>query len=125
MNWKQKLFESYNEALVSGCDLYVEKRGKEAANGLENGAYEEYTEESVRRWNNMPLDIMGCLKEYFLKYEKVVLGASNLAEYGDSRAIPALRGYAQRHMALLDKETFYEIKSAVERLGGNMDDLNV
>ena len=280
MNWKQILFESYNEVLAAGYDLYAEKRGKEAANGLENGAYEEYMEEAARRWNNMPLDIMGgktpveiicdlvslsdtielykeacticddgipfilgeklksfgneaedqlielacsrsvseqdeafmisilsirllgewkvvrlaprliklllecnpddlmlmeeielalvnigdtdilleamgptdswcypheylasalakagkrsrkdsvyrCLKEYFLKYKKIVLGASNLAEYGDSRAIPALRGYAQRHMALLDKETFYEIKSAVECLGGNMNDLAV
>lgn len=67
--------------------------------------------------------IYKCLKDYFLKYKKIILGASNLAEYGDSRAIPALRGYAERHMTSLDGETFYEIKSAVERLGGNMDDL--
>ncbi len=280
MDWKQKLFESYNEALAAGYELYVKKRGKEAANGLENGAYEEYMEEAAKHWNNTPLDIAGgktpvelfhgiaglkdcmelykeacivcddgipailaqklksfgseaeeqlielacsrpaseqeedllvsvlsirllgewnavrmapklvkrllacnpeelmimeeielalvnlgdteillegmrpsdgwsypheylasalakagklsrkesiyqCLKEYFLKYPKPILGASNLAEYGDSRAIPALRGYAERHMALLDNETFYEIKSAVECLGGNMDDLSV
>ncbi len=279
MDWKQKLFESYNEALAAGYDLYAGKRGKEAANGLESGAYEEYREEAARRWNNRPLElvdgktpveilngmaglsdivelykeaciicddgipaileeklkgfgneaedrlmeqacdkplsgreeasmvailsirllgewkaarlaprlikllldcnpeelmrmeeielalvnigdtgllleVMGpadswsqpheylasalakagglnrsdsvyrCLKDYFLKYGKPVLGASNLAEYGDSRAIPALRGYAERHMAALDGETFYEIARAVKCLGGNMDDLD-
>lgn len=279
MGWKRKLFESYNEAIAAGYDLYAEERGKEAAEGLESGVYEEYRHEAESRWKDTPLDtvdgktpveilrdtvdlsdtvelykeacilcddgipaileeklksfgnaaedrllelacnrpvseqdeafmitvisvrllgewkvtrlaptlvrlllecspedfmlmeelesalvntgdtdillegmvsaerwshpheylasalakagkhrrkdsVYRCLKEYFLKYEKTMLGASNLAEYGDSRAIPALRGYAERHMAMLDIETFYEIKSAVERLGGNMDDLD-
>jgi len=278
LDWKTQFLESYNKALESGIDIYMKKRGNEAANGLEEDAYEEYTEAAKKLWNDMPQDIlegkspdeflngidslsqvlelfteacvicddgvpeilekklesfgneaeerlielaaggldsdqdeasiiatmsvrllgrwrvcrlvprlveilMRCkpndlmlmeeietalinigntdvlldamsavdtwtlpheylasalakagkrnkkdqiyrsLKEYFLKSGKIVSGASNLAEYGDGRAIPALRGYAERNISTLDRQAFFEIKSAVERLGGSMEDL--
>jgi len=52
-----------------------------------------------------------------------VLGAACLAAYGDGRAIPALRGYIEKNRNTIDSVTFFEIKGAIEKLGGNADDL--
>jgi hypothetical protein len=67
--------------------------------------------------------IYRCLKNTFLKMPNKILGAACLAAYGDGRAIPALRGYIEKNRSTIDTETFYEIKAAIERLGGRADDL--
>ena len=64
-----------------------------------------------------------CLKNSFLSMENKVVGAIILGQYGDCRAIPVLRGYAEKNLSTIDRETFYEIKFAVESLKGNMDDI--
>lgn len=68
-------------------------------------------------------EIYASLKAGFHKMEAKMLGAIFLGEYGDARAISVLRGYAEKNVRNLDQETFYEIKGAVERLGGTMDDI--
>lgn len=68
-------------------------------------------------------EIYRCLKNTFLKMNNKVIGVILLGEYGDGRAIPALRGYMEKNRNSVDRETFYEIKSAIEKLGGNLDDI--
>ncbi|HHW47561.1 MAG TPA: hypothetical protein GXX14_02960 [Clostridiaceae bacterium] len=67
--------------------------------------------------------IYRCLKSAFLRMQNKILGASCLATYGDGRAIPALRGYIEKNRNTIDMETFFEIKSAIDKLGGTTDDL--
>lgn len=69
--------------------------------------------------------IYRLLKSMFLKMDNKILAASALAEYGDGRAIPALRGYLEKNADKLDRETFFEIKKAIEILGGNIEGLKL
>lgn len=68
-------------------------------------------------------EVYRCLKNSFIKMRNKSLGAICLGNYGDGRAIPALRGCLAKNRKDLDKETFYDIVSAINRLGGNVDDL--
>jgi hypothetical protein len=67
--------------------------------------------------------IFRCLKDTFRKMNNKVIGAMCLGDYGDGRAIPALRGYVEKNIGTIDRETFMEIKAAVQRLGGSIDDM--
>lgn len=73
--------------------------------------------------NNKTGDVYKCIKSAFMKMEDKRIGAMCLGRYGDTMAVPALRGYAEKNLDRIDIETFYDIKSAVHMLGGNMDDL--
>lgn len=64
-----------------------------------------------------------CLKNTFLNMSNKAVGAYCLGNYGDGRAVPALRGYLLKNRKDLDKETFFDIVSAVNRLGGDSGDL--
>lgn len=66
-------------------------------------------------------EIYRLLKNSFLIMDNKILGASALAEYGDGRAIPAMRGFLEKNASKLDRETFYEIKKSIEILGGNIE----
>ncbi len=68
-------------------------------------------------------EIYPALKKAFYEVSNKALTASCLAEYGDGRAIPALRGYLLKNGGNIDKMTFYDIVSAVRKLGGRIDDL--
>ncbi len=68
--------------------------------------------------------IFYCLKNAFRKMDNKTLAALFIKNYGDSRAIPLLRGYLEKNVGGIDNETFYEIKHVVESLGGNIGDLN-
>lgn len=65
------------------------------------------------------------LKNAFLRMDGKIIGAAALATYGDGRAVPALRGYMEKYKNTMNAETFYEIKTAVEKLGGSIDDIAV
>lgn len=73
--------------------------------------------------DNKSDSVFMCLKNAFRRMDKKAIGAICLGTYGDGRAIPLLRGYAQKNLNTIDRMTFYEIKSQVEKLGGNMDDI--
>ncbi len=75
--------------------------------------------------NNKSDRIFYCLKNCFRKMDNKTLAALYIKNYGDSRAIPLLRGYAEKNIGNIDAETFYEIKHAVESLGGSMEDMNL
>lgn len=68
-------------------------------------------------------EIYLAIKKAFNELSDKALIASCLAEYGDGRAIPALRGYLLKNGGNIDKMTFYDIVSAVRKLGGRIDDL--
>ena len=72
---------------------------------------------------NRSNDIFMCLKSSFLRMQNKVFGAICLGDYGDGRAIPALRGFVEKNRDTIDAATYYEIKSAIQRLGGSMDDI--
>lgn len=63
------------------------------------------------------------MKKAFLEMPRKIIAASCLGDYGDGRAVPALRGYLEKKRQQMDKETFYEIVSSIKRLGGRTDDL--
>jgi len=68
-------------------------------------------------------EVFSCLKNAFRKMDNKIIGAICLGTYGDGRAIPALRGYAQKNIKNIDRFTFFQIRSEVTKLGGNMDDI--
>jgi hypothetical protein len=69
--------------------------------------------------------IFKTIKSVFSKMENKLFGAICLGNFGDGRAIPALRGFVEKNKDTIDYETFMEIKSAIHRLGGNMDDIEI
>lgn len=66
-----------------------------------------------------------CLKNTFLRMSDKSFGAICLGDFGDGRAIPALKGYVQKNRDTIDYETYCDISAAVIRLGGNMDDIKI
>ena len=69
--------------------------------------------------------IFKTIKSTFSKMENKLFGAICLANFGDGRAIPALRGFVEKNKSSIDYETFLEIKSSIHRLGGSMDDIDL
>jgi hypothetical protein len=66
-----------------------------------------------------------CLKNAFMIIPDKAVGAICLGNYGDGRAIPALRGFLEKNRGAVDKEVFYEVIDAINKLGGNTQDLNL
>jgi len=62
-------------------------------------------------------------KEFFRKHQDKVFASDCLVRYNDSRAIVILRGYLERNLDCMDKNSFYELKSAVDKLGGQTKDI--
>ncbi len=67
--------------------------------------------------------VYSILKKSFREMPGKSVAAACLAQYGDGRAIPLLRGYLERNSQNISRQTFYDIASAVKRLGGQTDDL--
>jgi hypothetical protein len=65
------------------------------------------------------------LKKAFLQMPQKIVPANCLANYGDGRAIPALRGFLEKNGKTIEKDTYYEIVSVIKRLGGCTDDLGI
>lgn len=63
------------------------------------------------------------LKSAFLNMSNKAVGAYCLGNYGDGRAIPALRGYLLKNRGNISKETYFDVLSAIKRLGGSAEDL--
>lgn len=68
-------------------------------------------------------DIFKCLKNAFRSKEDKSFGAFCLKEYGDGRAVPALRGFLEKNRDKLSREDYFEIVSAITALGGNAEGL--
>ncbi len=68
-------------------------------------------------------DIYLALKHAFRYMQNKVYAVICLAEYGDGRAIPMLKGYVNRNKDTIERDLFYEIMSAVRNLGGDISDI--
>lgn len=68
-------------------------------------------------------DIYMALKTAFRYMENKIYAVICLGEYGDSRAIPMLKGYVNRHQVSIERDVFYEILSAIQKLGGDTSDI--
>ncbi len=88
------------------------------------GAYEYLVIALSEVGRKQPSDhVFLCLRECFRKMERKVIGAICLGDYGDGRAIPALKGYVDRHIDQIDRQLYYEILSSIKRLGGDVSDM--
>jgi hypothetical protein len=65
------------------------------------------------------------LKKAFLELSDKLTAASCLAVYGDGRAVPALRNCLLRMGQSMERDEFFEIVSAIKKLGGRIDDLKL
>lgn len=96
-----------------------------AAGGNLSGPFEYVAIALTEAGRTHPSDkVFLCLRECFRKMERKVIGAICLGDYGDSRAIPALKGFLDRHIDQVDRQVFYEILSSIKRLGGDITDIH-
>jgi hypothetical protein len=63
--------------------------------------------------------IFRCLRESFRHMDNKAIGAICLGEYGDGRAVPALRGWLDKNPDITDRQIRFEVLSAIRRLGGD------
>ena len=64
-----------------------------------------------------------CLRTCFRRMDNKMIPAICLGDYGDGRGIPVLKGYVERHTDGMSRSLFYEILSAIQRLGGDISDI--
>lgn len=69
-------------------------------------------------------EIYRCLKNSLSLIHNKAICVICLGNYGDGRAIPALRGFLEKNRGVIDKEVYYEVLSSIKKLGGNVDDLS-
>ena len=63
------------------------------------------------------------LKTCFMMSENKGVIANCFARYDNGRAVAFLRGYVEKNLKDIEPDEFFEIKVAVEELGGNIQDL--
>jgi len=68
-------------------------------------------------------EIYQALRAGFRRMKAKVIAVICLGDYGDPRAIALLKGYLDRTVHTIDRETFYEALSAIRRLGGEINDI--
>lgn len=127
---RELVFETITEALAeilkaqSGKDSPALMQVVDELNRADSiGTVEEYLFSALSKAGpEVKSDMVyKCLKNAFLKMPDKGLGALFMADYGDGRIIPALRGYVEKNLKTIDKDTYYDIKYAVEKLGGSLD----
>ena len=121
------LKESVRDALQSMGDTFIEMAVREldGVDILSDGHEYLMMALSDTACTKRTDRIYQCLKKAFQHMHDKRIGAICLGRYGDGRAVPALRGYVERNRDHMDKETYYEIKAAVAKLGGTVDDIPV
>lgn len=68
-------------------------------------------------------EVFQFLKNAFRVVSNLKMAVEILGDYGDSRAIPMLRGYVLKNIKDLDKSTFNNIRAVIKKLGGEINDL--
>jgi len=69
-------------------------------------------------------EIYSALRRAFRYMTNKIYAVICLADYGDDRAIPMLKSYINRHQDTIERDLFYEIMSAVQKLGGDISDIS-
>jgi hypothetical protein len=119
------IFEAVRDALTNigapSIDMIIDSLEQEH----DCGAADEYLLMALSKVgrSNRSDKIYNCLKNAFLQMSQKTIAADSLAKYGDGRAVTAIRGFLRKNAAQLDRDTFYDLVSAVQHLGGNTDDI--
>lgn len=130
---------SKNESIIEEINSAIINIGDGSINGILNklkdakkiGDIEEYLLYSLAkigatvRKNPNYKDIYACIKDTFIKMDNKIIGAMCIGDLGDGKAIPFLRGYVEKNIDSIDYNTFCEIKAAIHKLGGNIDDIQL
>ena len=64
------------------------------------------------------------LRRAFRFMENKIYAVICLADYGDDRAVKMIKNYINRNQDTITRELFYEIMSAIQKLGGDISDIN-
>ena len=69
-------------------------------------------------------EIYQTLRHAFRAMTNKIYAVICLAEYGDNRAVQLMKNYINRHQDSIDRDLFYEMMSAIQKLGGDISDIN-
>ena len=69
-------------------------------------------------------EIYNALRLAFRSMTNKIYAVICLADYGDDRAVPMLKNYINRHQTDISRELFYEMMSAIQNLGGDIEDIS-
>lgn len=69
-------------------------------------------------------EIYNALRLAFRSMTNKIYAVICFADYGDDRAVPMLKNYINRHQTDISRELFYEMMSAIQNLGGNIEDIS-
>ena len=64
------------------------------------------------------------LRRAFRFMENKIYAVICLADYGDDRAVKMFKNYINRNQGSITRELFYEMMSAIQKLGGDISDIN-
>ncbi|MBR2523421.1 MAG: hypothetical protein IKE53_03150 [Clostridiales bacterium] len=68
-------------------------------------------------------DIYEELRRAFRFMENKIYAVICLADYGDDRAVKMFKSYINRNQKTISRELFYEMMSAIQKLGGDITDI--
>ena len=64
------------------------------------------------------------LRRAFRFMENKIYAVICLADYGDDRAVKMFKNYINRNQGTISRDLFYEMMSAIQKLGGDISDIN-
>lgn len=117
--------EAVRQSLVNIGDASVIALVSELTRTLEYSDAQDYLVMALAEVasNKKTNEVYRCLRDIFAMCQNKMVLAEAISIYGDGRAIPALRGYLDKNINSVDNDTLYTFKLAIERLGGNIDDI--
>lgn len=68
--------------------------------------------------------IYDALRMAFRSMTNKIYAVICFADYGDDRAVPLMKNYINRHQTDIPRELFYEMMSAIQNLGGDIEDIS-
>ncbi len=128
-------FESTQEYIADSVKVMMLGLGEKAVPTLIDFMLERSDEEITGPYEDMMImlthvgikhpqnEIYQALRAAFRRMKSKVIAVICIGDYGDPRGIALLKGYLDRTVHTIDRETFYEALSAIRRLGGEINDI--
>ena len=128
-------FESTQEYIADSVKVMMLGLGEKAVPTLIDFMLERSDEEITGPYEDMMImlthvgikhpqnEIYQALRAAFRRMKSKVIAVICIGDYGDPRGIALLKGYLDRTVHTIDRETFYETLSAIRRLGGEINDI--
>lgn len=125
---KEFVAESIKDYVVGGAEVSVPILMNIIEEGLDSGL-EGPAEDLVIMLAEIGManpseEIYQTLRHAFRAMTNKIYAVICLAEYGDDRAVPLMKNYINRHQDSIDRDLFYEMMSAIQKLGGDISDIN-